>query len=204
MKIRFAHALILALVLALPAGGWAGFTLMHRDAAKPDGRPMLEEFIPSAPNLPAPGTAFADDTGRSVSLADFRGRVVLVNLWATWCQPCIREMPALDRLAAAMKGTDFAVVLISQDRGGAHVAGPFLQQLGLKVLQTYLDPKSAVGQAFAVRGLPTSILIDRDGTELGRLEGAEEWDGAAAQALLRWYVERGGKKPVEPVKAVQG
>ena len=201
MKIRFAHALILALVLALPAGGWAGFTFMHRDAAKPDGRPMLEEFIPSAPNLPAPGTAFADDTGRSVSLADFRGRVVLVNLWATWCQPCIREMPALDRLAAAMKGTDFAVVLISQDRGGAHVVGPFLQQLGLKVLQTYLDPKSAVGQAFAVRGLPTSILIDRDGTELGRLEGAEEWDGAAAQALLRSYVERGGKKPAEPVKA---
>ena len=201
MKVRFAHALILALVLALPAGGWAGFTFMHRDAAKPDGRPMLEEFIPSAPNLPAPGTAFADDTGRSVSLADFRGRVVLVNLWATWCQPCIREMPALDRLAAAMKGTDFAVVLISQDRGGAHVVGPFLQQLGLKVLQTYLDPKSAVGQAFAVRGLPTSILIDRDGTELGRLEGAEEWDGAAAQALLRSYVERGGKKPEESVKA---
>ena len=201
MKVRFAHALILALVLALPAAGWAAYSLIHRVAATEDGRPMLEEFIPSAPNLPAPGTAFADDTGRSVSLADFRGRVVLVNLWATWCQPCIREMPALDRLAAAMKGTDFAVVLISQDRGGAHVVGPFLQQLGLKVLQTYLDPKSAVGQAFAVRGLPTSILIDRDGTELGRLEGAEEWDGAAAQALLRSYVERGGKKPEESVKA---
>ena len=201
MKIRFAHAVILALVLAVPAAGWAAFALMHRSTATADGRPMLEEFIPSAPNLPAPGTAFADDTGRSVSLADFRGRVVLVNLWATWCQPCIREMPALDRLAAAMKGTDFAVVLISQDRGGAHVVGPFLQQLGLKVLQTYLDPKSAVGQAFAVRGLPTSILIDRDGTELGRLEGAEEWDGAAAQALVRSYVERGGKKPEESVKA---
>ena len=201
MKIRFAHAVILALVLAVPAAGWAAFALMHRGTATADGRPMLEEFIPSAPNLPAPGTAFADDTGRSVRLADFRGRVVLVNLWATWCQPCIREMPALDRLAAAMKGTDFAVVLISQDRGGAHVVGPFLQQLGLKVLQTYLDPKSAVGQAFAVRGLPTSILIDRDGTELGRLEGAEEWDGAAAQALLRSYVERGGKKPEESVKA---
>jgi thiol-disulfide isomerase/thioredoxin len=132
-------------------------------------------------------------------LADFRGRIVLVNLWATWCEPCIREMPSLDRLRAALPGEDLAIVLVSQDRGGDKVVAPFLDKLGLAI-KTYLDPKSTVGHAFEVRGLPTSILIDRDGRELGRVEGALEWDGAPAQALLRWYVARGAKPEDEVVK----
>jgi thiol-disulfide isomerase/thioredoxin len=204
VKIRLSHAVILALVLSLPAAGWAGFTLTHRTATAGGGPPPLPEFSPSAPNLPAPDAAFTDDAGQSVRLADFRGRVILVNLWATWCQPCVKEMPALDRLAAAMKDTDFAIVAVSQDRGGAHIVDPFFAKLDLKALKTYLDPKSLLGEAFAVRGLPTSILIDRDGTEIGRLEGAEEWDGPQAQALLRWYVARGKKSPDEPIKAAQG
>jgi thiol-disulfide isomerase/thioredoxin len=192
-------AVLLALIVAVPAAGWAAFTLSHRLVADDGAPPALRQFIPTDPPRPAPEIAFADGAGKSLSLADFRGKLVLVNLWATWCEPCIREMPSLDRLRAAMPAGDLAIVLVSQDRGGDKVVAPFFAKLGLKI-ETYLDPKSAVGHAFEVRGLPTSILIDREGRELGRVEGALDWDGDPAQALLRWYVARGAKPDDEVVK----
>jgi thiol-disulfide isomerase/thioredoxin len=192
-------AAILAVILAVPAAGWAAFTLSHRLVADDDAPPALRQFIPTNPPRPAPEIGFADSAGKSLSLADFRGRIVLVNLWATWCEPCIREMPSLDRLRAALPDRDLAIVLVSQDRGGDKVVAPFFTKLGLK-LETYLDPKSTVGHAFEVRGLPTTILIDREGRELGRVEGALAWDGAPAQSLLRWYVARGTKPADDVVK----
>jgi thiol-disulfide isomerase/thioredoxin len=190
-----------AVVLGLLAVGWAAVDLSHLSAAEGNKPPSLPEFSPTEPPLPAPGTAFTDGAGREVTIADFHGRVILLNLWATWCAPCIEEMPSLDKLQAAMGSKDFTVVLVSQDRGGARTVDPFYAKLGMTALKPYLDPKSALGQAFNVRGLPTSILIDRDGNEVGRLEGAASWDGARPQALLRWYVERGQKRPDEPIKA---
>jgi thiol-disulfide isomerase/thioredoxin len=199
---RFRRLALPVVVLGLAAAGWAAFDLSHLSAAEGNTPPSLPEFTPTEPPQPAPGTAFTDGEGRSLTIADFHGRVILLNLWATWCEPCVREMPSLDRLQAAMGGKDFTIVLVSQDRGGAHTVDPFYAKLGMKALKPYLDPKSALGQTFEVRGLPTSILIDRDGNEVGRLEGAEAWDGAKPQALIRWYVERGQKKPSdEPVKA---
>src|SRR5262249_13235922 len=192
------RTVILALVLAVPALGWAALDLAPI-AAPGSGPPALPEFSPTDGKLPAPDTGFTDLAGRPASLADFRGRVVLVNLWATWCQPCVRRMPAPDRLQAAMGGKDFEIVLVSQDRGGANTVEPFFAKLGLNALKSYLDPKGRLGQAFSVRGLPTSILVDRDGNELGRVEGALDWDGPKAQAFLRWQLERSAPKPAEPV-----
>jgi hypothetical protein len=94
-------------------------------------------------------------------------------------------MPALDRLQAKLGGKDFAVVLVSQDRGGANVVDPFFAKLGLANLKTYLDPKSTVGHGFGVAGLPTSFLIGRDGKILGSVQGAAAWDGAATEAIIR-------------------
>ena len=118
-------------------------------------------------------------------MASFRGRVVLVNFWATWCIPCLREMPTLNGLEKALGGPDFAVAAISIDRGGAATAAPWLEQNGIKDLALYLDPESRAAFAFRARELPVSVLIDRKGRVVGRMTGPAEWDAPEAQALIR-------------------
>ncbi len=140
---------------------------------------------------PAPDATFTDADGKALRLADWRGKVVLVNFWATWCAPCVREMPELDALQAALGGDGFQVLAISQDRGGAKVAGPFLRErLGLANLALHLDASWSFGKAMELRGLPTTFLIDADGMIVGKLEGIAAWDGADARALIDWYVSK--------------
>jgi thiol-disulfide isomerase/thioredoxin len=125
-------------------------------------------------------------------LSDFAGRVVLLNLWATWCAPCVREMPTLDRLQAELGGPDFEVVALSSDRAGAAAVEPFFRTHGLSRLGVYLDPQGEATRALGTRGLPTTVLIDREGREVGRLEGVAEWDSPEAKALIRAYIDRKG------------
>lgn len=153
-------------------------------AAAEEEKLRLGEFIAESPPQPAPETAFTDADGKPASLADFKGKPVVVNLWATWCQPCLKEMPSLDRLQAALVDK-LAVAAVSEDHGGAQRVGPFVAALGLRNLKIYLDPQSDVGHAFHVRGLPTSIVIDARGRIVGRVEGAAEWDSETMMAVLR-------------------
>jgi thiol-disulfide isomerase/thioredoxin len=148
----------------------------------------LGQFTPLDPPRPAPAASFTERDGTPRRLADFHGRFVLVNLWATWCAPCVREMPSLDRLQAKL-GSRLAVIAVSEDRGGAHVVDPFLEKLKLKVLPIYLDPKSAVGEELEISGLPTTFLIDDRGRILGQLEGAAEWDSAKMTATIERYLK---------------
>jgi thiol-disulfide isomerase/thioredoxin len=150
----------------------------------------LGQFIPLDPPRPAPELAFSSRDGTQLRLADFHGRVVLVNLWATWCGPCVREMPSLDRLQAAF-GDRLLVLAISEDRGGRHVVDPFVDKLALTRLAVFLDAESAAQQAFKVRGLPTSFLIDRNGRILGSLEGGAAWDAPDMMARLEGYLGQG-------------
>ncbi len=129
--------------------------------------------------------AFADGAGAPLTLEAFRGKVVLVNLWATWCPPCVKEMPSLDRLQARLGGPDFEVVAISQDKGGVALPAAFLSREGLESLTVYLDPRATAVPALRAPGLPTSVLIDRDGREIARLVGPAEWDSDAMVAALR-------------------
>ncbi len=158
-------------------------------ATSPSGG-VLGQFSPVDPPRPAPPLSFEARDGSPRSLADFRGRWVLVNLWATWCEPCVREMPSLDRLQEKM-GRQLAVLAISEDRGATHVVDPFLEKLALKNLAIYLDPKGAVGQALGVRGLPTTVLIDGEGRILAQLEGEAKWDTEALQTKLEHLMRRG-------------
>jgi thiol-disulfide isomerase/thioredoxin len=141
-------------------------------------------FKPSAEPKAAPELVFTTVGDKEVRLSDFRGKVVLLNFWATWCAPCKVEMPSLDKLHAALGGDRFAVVAISGDRAGKRAVDPYFDQNNIR-LPRYYDPKNAAGMALGVTGLPTSVLIDKDGRELGRLLGDAEWDSPDALALVK-------------------
>lgn len=152
------------------------------EADMPD-RATLGEFVPSTQPYPAPAISLADTSGHSVELSELQGKLIIVNLWATWCGPCLREMPSLERLQSRL-GERVAVLAVSEDRGGNKSVEPFIAKLGLKSVKIYIDPKSEVGHAFGVRGLPTSFLIDREGKVLGSVEGAAEWDSPKILGVL--------------------
>jgi len=177
---RFLTAAVLMAVLMI-CGVLYGIGPLRAKPAMP--APLAAEK--AAP--PVPKTAFVDAQGGKHSIGDFKGRYVLVNLWATWCAPCVREMPSLDRLQT-MLGSRLAVIAVSEDRGGAHVVDPFLEKLALKALPIYLDPKSAVGEELEISGLPTTFLIDAQGRILGQLEGAAEWDSPKMVATIERYL----------------
>jgi thiol-disulfide isomerase/thioredoxin len=164
----------------------------------------LGEFIPADPPQPAPEISVTDSDGKTLTLADLRGKLVLVNLWATWCQPCVGEMPSLADLPKAL-GDGFVLLAVSEDRGGNKLVAPFIQKLGLDKLKVYLDPESKVGHAFNARGLPTSIVIGPNGDVLGRVEGAADWDGEKMlDPLKKLLPESGGKKLPDTVRASSG
>jgi len=132
--------------------------------------------------------AFEREGGGKLTLADFRGRAVLLNLWATWCAPCRAEMPALDRLEAASGDQGFAVVAVTVDTARLERRAVFLDGVGVKALARYADPS---GDAFEVLrkdgkalGLPVTLIIDKDGCEIGAVEGPVKWDSAEAEALI--------------------
>jgi thiol-disulfide isomerase/thioredoxin len=145
-------------------------------------------FAPTEPK-PAPELTFEDAAGNALTLEDFRGQVVVLNLWATWCAPCRHEMPSLDRLQAAQGGPDLQVVPLSVDRGGREQIEAFYEEVGIRHLDIYRDPQNAVGRALGALGLPTTVVFDQAGREVGRLLGPAEWDGAEALALLRSLIE---------------
>ena len=152
----------------------------------------LDKFRYMEPLTPVPDLAFLDGEGRRVDLSEFKDRLILLNLWATWCAPCVKEMPALDRLQAQLGGPGFQVLALSVDRGGKDQVAPFYQRTGVKNLALYLDPSSASMQTLKLRGLPTTLLVDQEGRELGRIEGAVEWDSPEVVAFLRKHMGHGG------------
>jgi thiol-disulfide isomerase/thioredoxin len=129
--------------------------------------------------------SFEDDQGQARSLADFRGKVVLLNVWATWCVPCRKEMPALMRLHTALSDADFAVVAVAVDRAGIAPVRAFLGELGLQSLPIYLDGSGRLVSSVRTIGLPTSLVIDRQGHEFGRIVGPVDWDAPETIAFLR-------------------
>jgi thiol-disulfide isomerase/thioredoxin len=142
-------------------------------------------FVRKPSTDPLPSVAFQNASGQAVNLENFRGRVVLLNLWATWCLPCRKEMPALDRLQAALGSPDFEVVALSIDRAGSAASKKFLDSTGATNLALYVDPTAKLATDFKAIGLPATILIGRDGREIGRLLGPAAWDAPDAQALIK-------------------
>jgi thiol-disulfide isomerase/thioredoxin len=144
-------------------------------------------------------TPFRTADGEAIDLSHFRGKVVLLNFWATWCAPCVREMPSLNRLAAEMDSDGLAVVPVAIDRAGLSAVIPFYRDHGLDHLAMYLDPDRRTAYThtndpnnaeFALYGLPISYLVDRQGRVRGYIAGAVNWDSEAAKDLIRYYTRQ--------------
>ena len=150
-----------------------------------------QHFLRHDQPMTMPEIRFEDDRGRAVTLANFKGKVVLLSIWATWCGPCRREMPTLDRLQAQLGGPDFEVVALSIDRQGIKVIEQFYKELKINHLAMYVDTSGKVVRDLNVRGLPTSLLIDRSGRELAWMIGPADWDSPVSIAFIRSYL---GKK----------
>jgi len=181
--------LIVAAALAVVAAGVAAFVLygmqpstVHEQAGPP---PALAPFTLAAKPAPVPQVAIGDASGARLSLATFKGKYVLLNLWATWCGPCVKELPALAKLKSAAGSGKFAVVAVDVGRNTAGEARTFLDAHDAKALDTYVDSNIALLRAFSAFGLPLTVLIDPQGREIGRAVGPAQWDNADAIAYFK-------------------
>jgi thiol-disulfide isomerase/thioredoxin len=141
-------------------------------------------FVIKPKPVEVPQFSFATADGGTKSLKDWQGKVVLLNLWATWCVPCREEMPALDKLQAALGGKDFDVVAINIDKGGPEKAQSFLKEIGVTDLPLYTDPTGKLFSVLRAIGMPTTLLIDGKGNEIGRLAGPADWASPEAKKLI--------------------
>jgi thiol-disulfide isomerase/thioredoxin len=141
------------------------------------------ELAGTPKTLPDPG--FTDGEDKPLAIGDFKGKVVLLNFWATWCVPCVKEMPSLDKLQGAMGKDKFVVVPLSLDGPSRPKVAPFYKDKGLANLGIYFDRGKKVQQALDVSVLPTSVLIDAQGREIGRLQGEADWDKPEAIAMMK-------------------
>lgn len=150
----------------------------------------MADFEYAYPPRGAPAIAFENE-GESITLADFRGKVVLVNFWATWCAPCLKELPSLDALEARLGGPNFEVVAVAADPRGPEAARQFLDRLNIANLKLYADPRlmlaSSIGGANV---LPVSILYDARGNEVGRLIGEADWASPEAVRLVESAIRK--------------
>jgi thiol-disulfide isomerase/thioredoxin len=165
MKLRL--AIVAVALMGVAAGVYVSY---WQKSAAPFGRTSTPKAIPEL--------RFVDEAGRQHSLTDFRGKVVLLNVWATWCEPCREEMPALDRLQAKLGGERFQVVALSVDQQGAPIARKFYSEVGIKALPLYIDPTAKAAFVLDAPGLPATLLVDRKGREIGRHLGAVKWDAS--------------------------
>jgi thiol-disulfide isomerase/thioredoxin len=184
------RALLVAAAVAATAmvGALVGIHLASRPAAPVRAAAAALRFNLWSEPRPLPALRFVDERGSTLSLADFRGKVVLLNVWATWCTPCQEEMPALDRLDARLGGPRFKVLALSIDGLGAEVVRDFYDLLELRSLGVYVDATGRAMSELGAVGIPLTLLVDGEGRELGRLAGARKWDGDDAVALVESHL----------------
>ena len=175
--------------VALAAGGAGTYYSLHSQADAPStsaAAPSQDQSVlrmHASPRALA-DVSFVDGKGAPRALSDFRGRTVLLNIWATWCPPCREEMPSLDRLQKTLGGPAFEVVALSIDAGGVPVVERFYKEIGIASLAIYVDASLRAASQLATPGVPTTLLIDREGRELGRHAGPASWDDPAVVRVI--------------------
>lgn len=163
------------LAISVILGSFGAYRVLQRT----DGPKVIPSTIP-----------FETVDGRTLSVTDFNGRYVLLNIWATWCPPCVKELPSLDRLQARLGSSTFEVVALSIDRKGLDTIRSFYQATGIANLAIYLDREGKSMSALKITGLPTTILVDPRGREVARWLGPKEWDQPATVAEIDEHIAR--------------
>lgn len=184
--IKTRHAVLIAFIAFLTFTGPGPLTsTAFSQNLQPFITGELANFTLHEARKPLPDISFIDGSGKTRKLSGFEGKVILLNFWATWCAPCRREMPSLDRLQNQIGTENFRVLAIGQDRKGIEKVKAFLQELNVPHLAAYNDRTLKSARKLGVFGLPSTLLIDREGREIGRLTGPAEWDSDAAIALIK-------------------
>jgi thiol-disulfide isomerase/thioredoxin len=162
----------------------------------------LRNFVAYGVAKPVAALDFKDGDGQVRSLADFTGKVVVLNLWAAWCVPCRKEMPALDRLQTSLGGRNFAVVPLSIDRGGRETVAKFYAEIGIRKLPVYTDTSGDALRALGAVGLPTTLVLDRAGQEIARIVGPAEWDAPEVVEFLKAIIAKQAAAVLNPVSGL--
>ena len=189
---------LIIIAVAFVASGPRPETAVQQAAGSPE-KPAAEASAgPEALSItwhdaprPLPTTVFKDGADADQILSNFAGKVLVVNFWATWCAPCVKEMPTLDALQAQLGGPTFQVLAISQDREGVRVAKPFAEKNEWKNLALYVEPAGKFARDAKLRGLPTTLIVDKSGQEVGRVEGDIKWDSPEVEKILRELMVKG-------------
>lgn len=170
------------------AAGTLAAALIARKPRAEELDNLTKVLKPLDPPVPAPDLPFLAADGSEHRLRDFLGHGMVVNMWATWCAPCVEELPSLAALAKQLAPDDIAVLPLSSDRGGAKTVQDYFQAHGISGLPVLLDPHSTAAHAWNVHGIPTSFVIDKKGRQVAKLEGSANWSTQAAAQLVRKLV----------------
>ena len=154
----------------------------HGESEPSDG--TVKSFIKVSPPQPIELIKFLDQNEQQISFDKFKGKIVLINLWATWCGPCVRELPALDGLAKKLELADFELVTISIDREGKEIAQPFFEKLGITELKLYSDPEHKLADVFPLDVVPATFILNRDGQIIQYLRSFADWEDQAALDMM--------------------
>lgn len=181
-------SLVLYMALGLSANAAAADMSKIADMREGDMKKLVLYTDPPA----APDTAFVTEDGSEATLAQFRDKYVLLNLWATWCAPCRKEMPMLSELQAEMGGEAFEVVTIATGRNAPPAMKKFFDEIGVDNLPLHRDPKSQLARDMGVFGLPVTVILDPEGNEVARLTGDADWASDNAKAILAAFIDGEG------------
>jgi thiol-disulfide isomerase/thioredoxin len=185
MSLNVRLLIIIAVGAIVAVSCFAVYSMLGGDnAAEHKELGSLDNYKAATELKAVPEIHFLDGAGKDRTLADFKGKVVVLNLWATWCTPCVAEMPTLEHLQQKMGENDVVVIALSIDRGGVDTVREFFDRVGVKALPVFVDPTMRAQSTLSAFGLPTTIIIDRDGNERGRLLGPAEWDSDRAIDLI--------------------
>ncbi|MDT3322313.1 TlpA disulfide reductase family protein [Shewanella sp. SP1S2-4] len=194
MKHKVIKALLLSSLFSLLAGGVAHAYPGMQQATKPmESTVDLINVLPKT--FPIEPVAFNDVDGKAIDFSQFKGKIIMVNMWATWCPPCVRELPAIERLATKFKAEDFVLLPISIDAEGKQQVQPFLNSLGMPNFNSYYDQSQSLGDVFPLDTIPATFILDQQGQLIAFVRSYVDWDDAKAVTLIQGFIDKGSKKP---------